>query len=760
VFVLLTMLTYIAEGIVCLYRSLVEEGWRTPQHNGVRIMGSIIAWGLLFSFHFVAPSWRYYCGSWVLGCLFEAILLGLMLPSFLPDGFYLILLALQISRVLWNILLVSVAYVANPSPISQFDSERQPLLANEDNNRGIDEIDPDDNAFQTREQQHPKTSHWIKYVKSFGIFLPHLWPKGVKSLVCLAVVIFDVIFNRFFSVLLPRQIGIIVDKMAARNFTRIWVDILVWGFLHWVRSPWGLPLCGIMAIDVVQRNSRRSLHNLAFSHVMNLSMDFHSNKKSGEIQKSIEQAASVCFVAKQLLVSALPMAVDLGVALWYVDSLFDVYALYILIGFGSFYLWLSFLSTNTASSLHRDCCGKERVKANACGDALRNWQEISYFNRIQYEIQRYATFVANTINFEQTAEDSKLFRQSIKNLVLICGRLSLAFLAVWKIYLGEASIGSFATFEVYWGIVTLPLSSVASTHFMISSAFVEAERLLQVLHIKPSVSDHPNASKLKVSVGKVEFQNVSFAYPNRGELLRGVSFQATSGQLVAIVGKTGAGKSTMINLLFRFWDVKGGCIKIDGQDVRYVTLESLRDVLGIVPQDPMLSNESVKENVRYAKLDATDEDIYSACKAAALHDWIQSLPDGYNTTIGERGGELSGGELQRLEIARVILKGAKIISLDEATNSLDSSTEEEIQRSFKALRPGRTMFVIAHRLSTIVDADVILYLEDGEIVERGTHEELVNAKGKYFELWKKQSVQVKPTQQSDAGSGQLHGCCI
>jgi len=268
---------------------------------------------------------------------------------------------------------------------------------------------------------------------------------------------------------------------------------------------------------------------------------------------------------------------------------------------------------------------------------------------------------------------------------------------------------------------------------------IDAERVLQLLTTEPAVKNSEKATELVIKSGEVQFDNVNFAYDARKSVLKDISFTAEPGKTIAIVGETGGGKSTMLKLLFRFYDVTSGSIRIDGQDLRSVTLSSLRDALGVVPQDPSMFNQTILENIRYARLDATDDEIHEACKAAAVHDKILSFPDGYKSKVGERGVKLSGGELQRIAIARVLVKNPRICLLDEATSAVDSSTEQQIQEAFKKLSAGRTMFVIAHRLSTISEADMILVIEKGEIVEHGTHDQLLLQGGKYLELWTKQT---------------------
>jgi ABC-type multidrug transport system fused ATPase/permease subunit len=268
---------------------------------------------------------------------------------------------------------------------------------------------------------------------------------------------------------------------------------------------------------------------------------------------------------------------------------------------------------------------------------------------------------------------------------------------------------------------------------------IDAERLLQLLNTKPSVADQEKAKKIVVQTGEVEFKDVDFHYDERKPIIKGVNLKAQGGQKIAFVGGTGGGKSTILKLLSRFYDVTGGSITIDGQDLRFVTQASLRDALGVVPQDPVLFNQTIRRNIRYARLDATDTEIEDACRAAAIHDDIVGFPDGYNSTVGERGVKLSGGQTQRIAIARVFLKDPKIVMLDEATSAIDSSTEALIQQAFRKLSQGRTTFVIAHRLSTVVDADQILVVRNGEIIESGTHAKLLEMGRKYRELWDKQT---------------------
>jgi ABC-type transport system involved in Fe-S cluster assembly fused permease/ATPase subunit len=331
------------------------------------------------------------------------------------------------------------------------------------------------------------------------------------------------------------------------------------------------------------------------------------------------------------------------------------------------------------------------------------------------------------------------YGQAIQGILVLIGYVLAATVVLQRIESGQNTIGTFVTFIRYWNNVTGPVKTITRSYQSITSMLVDAKRLLQLLSLKPAVVDPEPAQNLGIRSGKIIFKDVDFDYDDRKPLLRGVSFVAELGDTIAFVGETGSGKSTVLKLLFRFYDVKRGSITIDGQDLRSVTLCSLREALGIVPQMPALFNKSILENVRYGRLKATDQDVMDTCKAAAIHDKIMSFPDRYESMVGERGVRLSGGELQRLAIARVLLKNPKIIMLDEATSAVDTRTEASIQEATSKVCEDRTTLVVAHRLSTIVGADKILVMHDGTIIEQGTHDELLKEGGKYKELWAQQT---------------------
>lgn len=433
-----------------------------------------------------------------------------------------------------------------------------------------------------------------------------------------------------------------------------------------------------------------------------------------------------------------PMVLDLAIALVYVTFLFDASISLIMILVGAGYTCIGTKSTSWAMRRRRRFNQALRNESKVQNESIGNWQTVAHFNMADHECNQYAKAVD-----EHNVARSRYFMvhytgYAAQNFVLLLGQLSAALLAAYRVSRGTSPVGDFITLVTYWSTIEAPLISVSFSVRQLSQMLIDSERLLELLRTPPTVTDRSGARPLRLTQGRVEFDNVGFSYDVRKSSLENVSFVAEAGKTIALVGETGGGKSTMLKLLFRYYDVASGSIKIDGQDIRNVTLHSLRNVFGMVPQDPSLFNISIMDNVRYARPNATDEEVKEACRAAAIHDRIISFPDAYQSTVGERGVKLSGGELQRVAIARAILRDPRIVLLDEATSMVDAETEAVIQTAFKRLSAGRTTFVVAHRLSTIQHADLILVVQNGQIVERGTHEQLYALNGKYTRLWSKQ----------------------
>lgn len=367
-----------------------------------------------------------------------------------------------------------------------------------------------------------------------------------------------------------------------------------------------------------------------------------------------------------------------------------------------------------------------------------SYETVKYFNAEQYEFRRYRAAVQDY----QTAEYKVLISLNVlnvsQNLIFMVGLLVLCFIAAYQVTTGQRKVGRFMELLTYMAQLQSPLNYFGTFYRSIQSAMINSERMLELFKERPSVIDEADAEELPSCQGEIRFNDVRFAYDPRKPALDGLDFRCAPGTTTALVGESGGGKSTVFRLLFRFYNVNHGSIQIDGHDVKGITIDSLRRLIGVVPQDTVLFNETVMYNLKYANPSATDAEVYDACRAASIHEKILNFPDGYNARVGERGLKLSGGEKQRVAIARTILKDPRIILLDEATAALDSETEHHIQTALDKLSQGRTTLVIAHRLSSITMADQILVLHSGQVAERGTHQELLALNQRYASMWRKQ----------------------
>lgn len=746
------VLSYASEEMVCLYRFATQKGWWPSLHSIFHITGSWLIW-FAFNLHLLdvsEPSWDQYCRCWALNCLFETMLCILEAVSISrSEGsrYNVIVLTLQVLRVVCSISLGLLARF-QMNIRAQNDEESQPLLANESTEQTVYGTTPTDvtengndgSVIRERQRKRLEEQGWLVYIKGFHIFLPYLWPtKSTKGKLCSLVLIFDLLINRFLRIWTPRQFGVITDTLIARDFDRACYEIGLWVFCIWLKSPAG-PLGFIKqsALMEGQNFSYREVCRAAFQHVMGLSMDFHSNKDSSEIVKAVEQGNAINNLAELLLLDILPIIFDFLFAMYYIKSLFDGYMAFVTIIVGFSYVCISVKLTNWTQLRRKTYKDASRTESNIVNESLRNWQTIMYFNQIEREKHQYERAVEDSLDAKRAYKNRMNLGTTVETLIMFLGLLGASFLAVRKLSIVEASAGNFITLTTLWEAVMYPLEMIIWSYSIISSIGIDVGRLLELFSEKPSVSDRPDSHELEVYGSEVEFRNVEFSHsPGGKKILDRISFKAAPGEKIAITGRTGSGKSTMFNLLYRSHDVTGGSILIDGQDIRNVSLESLRKALGIVPQDPHFFNTSVLENVRYARSEATEKDIHDACKRAAIHSDIESLEDGYNTQVGEGGVKLSGGQRQLLAFARLGVKNPKIVILDEPTSALDSLTEAQVQEGFQFL--GQTTFVVAHRLPTIKDADLILFLKDGKIVERGKHQELLGKKGEYFKLWKEQN---------------------
>ena len=379
-------------------------------------------------------------------------------------------------------------------------------------------------------------------------------------------------------------------------------------------------------------------------------------------------------------------------------------------------------------------------------DSLLNFETVKYFGNESHEANRFDQSMAQYESAAVRSQTSLALLNIGQGVIIAFGMCSVMLLAAQGIIDGELTIGDFVLINTFMMQLYQPLGFLGFVYREIKQSLVDMDKMFELIEVHTEVADTPGAAPLQISAGDVAFEHVDFGYEANRQILHDVSFRVPAGHTVAIVGPSGAGKSTISRILFRFYDVQGGRVLIDGQDVRGVSQQSLRANVGIVPQDTVLFNDSIRYNIRYGRVDATDEEIEAAAKLAQIHDFVATLPDGYDTAVGERGLKLSGGEKQRVAIARTILKDPAILLFDEATSALDSQTEKEIQAALRLVSRDRTTLVIAHRLSTIVDADEIIVLEAGRIVERGRHEALLAANNTYAAMWQRQQEQAEALQ--------------
>ncbi|KAL8726705.1 MAG: hypothetical protein Q9166_006573 [cf. Caloplaca sp. 2 TL-2023] len=616
--------------------------------------------------------------------------------------------------------------VADPSRSDSSDTEDS------------DDDEPTPKAEKKRKQlmneRLRKDGNWFTYLRGFSIFVPLVWPsKRPRLYFNMAGSILCVLCVRALQVLKPRQLGIIVNILASGSGS-LYTGIGLYVFYIWMALGVGIIQACLWL--PVEQYSEMQISTAAYNHIMDLSSDFHDNKQSGELYRAISQGSSISSLLDIFCFQFGPMGLDLVVGYGYLYYLFGPYMALLAGATTIVYLYATIHLNSKLSKYRRKGTELSRKESQLMYDSVGSWTTVSYFNRSPYEKKRYEEAISLLLIAEQLYHILHNLFSHVGNSVVNIGLWGALCLAAYQVTHGMQSVGTFVTLLTYWSIFSAPLKYLAYTHKHILRNLVDAEQLLQIFQTKPKIVD--GSSKFVLKGGAVEFKDVSFSYDGTKQIINGISFSTQPGRKIALVGETGGGKSTLLKLLFRFYDAVEGSVLIDDQDVRDVTVESLRSCIGVVPQDPSMFNDTIMNNVRYSRLEATDEEVMEACKAAAVHDKILSFTDGYSSKVGEKGVKLSGGELQRLAIARALLKDPAIILLDEATSSVDTDTESRIQKALDELTKGRTTFTVAHRLSTVLNADVILVVKGGKIVEQGPPNELLAARGEYYGLWCKQ----------------------
>ena len=490
------------------------------------------------------------------------------------------------------------------------------------------------------------------------------------------------------------------------------------------------------------RVTERAMHRIGlavFKHIHSLDLDYHLNRRTGGLARDIERGTNgISFLMRFFIFNIAPTLFEIAMVATILLINYGAQYSFIVLLSVALYGAFSFRATRWRTRYIREANAADSESNTRAVDSLINYETVKYFNNEEFEAQRYDESLEQWEQARRKNRLSLLALNSGQAIIIALSQTLMLGLAALSVQDSNMTLGDFVLINQFMLQLFIPLSFLGFVYREIKASLASIERLFRVLDQQPAVMDQPEADVLKMATGTIEFRQVNFGYSDARRVLSELNFTIDGGETVALVGASGAGKSTVVKLLFRFYDPSSGTVYLDGQNIRDVTQNSLRSSVAIVPQDCVLFNDSLLENIRYGRPSATDEEVNAAVAAAYLDDFVARLPEGINTRVGERGLKLSGGERQRVAIARAVLKSAPILVFDEATSSLDSESERAVMGAFRALAGHHTAVVIAHRLSTIVDADRILVLEDGRLVEQGKHEALLAQGGRYTALWQAQ----------------------
>ena len=595
----------------------------------------------------------------------------------------------------------------------------------------------------------PKRTAW-QTIKSI---LPFLWPKQrpdmqarvAISVACLLlgrtanvygpIVLKDLIDGLESLVETTQSIGITVNPSSA--IAGLVSLALLYGLMIFL--PGALTELRSAVFTPVSEFAQRVIGLKTFSHIHDLSMRFHLDRRTGGLSRAIERGTRALQQITGLFAfNIAPTLFEIGLVSVYLAVTYPIKYVSVIIVAVVGYIVFTLLFTEWRTKFRREMVGQESRATSIGVDSLLNFETVKYFGNEKYEADRYNDALLKYMDAAVKSQDTLGILNAGQLIARVLCQVTILVLAVQDHAAGQLSTGEVVMINTFMLQLFIPLGFLGSSYRMIRQAMVDMEYMFQLLDLNPEVRDDTDAAPLKVNQGEIQFKDVSFTYERGRKVLSDINFSIDEGQTVAVVGPSGAGKSTLSRLLYRFYDTQEGGIFIDGQDITRVTQASLRNTIGIVPQDTVLFNDTIRYNIRYGNPLATDKEVENAAKIASIHDFITSLPQGYEARVGERGLKLSGGEKQRVAIARTVLKNPKILVLDEATSALDIKTEREIQAALEEVAKNRTTLVIAHRLSTIVNADEILVLSDGKIIERGSHLAMIKADGTYAEMWRRQ----------------------
>jgi ATP-binding cassette subfamily B protein len=576
--------------------------------------------------------------------------------------------------------------------------------------------------------------------KALGTLLPYLWEYKWRVVIALAFLVTAKLAN----VGVPLVMKEVVDGLDTRlQLVAVPVALLaIYGVLRFSTTLFQ-ELRDVVFVRVAQRAMRRVALGV-FRHLHSLSLRFHLDRQTGGMTRDIERGTNgISTLLSYLLFSILPVILEFALVAAVLLRRFDWRFAAITFGAVALYILFTVLITEWRMEIRRRANELDSRANTRAIDSLLNYETVKYFGNEEFEARRYDENLRKYEDAATRSESSLGLLNIGQSLIIAAAVTALMLLAAEGVVAGSFTLGDLVLVNGLLIQLYIPLNVLGMVYRNIKQSLLDMDRMFRLLSENREIEDSPGAVELPAGAATVAFRDVDFYYAKDRQILSGVSFSIEAGQRVAVVGHSGSGKSTLARLLYRFYDVSRGAIVVNGKDIREIRQASLRAAIGIVPQDTVLFNDTILYNIRYGRTDAADAEVIEAARAAHIHDFIESLPQKYETPVGERGLKLSGGEKQRVAIARALLKNPRILIFDEATSALDSRAEKAIQAELERIAVGRTTLVIAHRLSTVMDADQILVLNHGRIVERGTHSQLLEHKGEYARMWALQQEQAQ-----------------
>ena len=583
------------------------------------------------------------------------------------------------------------------------------------------------------------------YLKTFKLLFPFLWPNkrgDLRRRVSLALIC--LILAKVASVYTPLILGRSVDSLTELSSG---VNLLMLIPIALIISYGVVRIASLTfegmrdaLFSKVSQHAIREVSLTIFKHLHSLSLQFHLNRQTGALSKFIDRGTKgIDFLLRYVIFNVVPTFIEIILVSIILLNLYGYFYALITIITITIYVILTFIITQWRVQFRRDMNSADNSVSTKMIDSLLNFETVKYFNNENHEFNRLDVSLKKYELAANKSRHSLSLLNIVQIIVIMSGITIMLVMTAYGIRSNDISIGGFVVINAYMLQLYQPLNFLGSVYREIQQSLVDMENMFNLLDEKSKVKDSLKQLKIN-SKTEIKFSNISFGYDERRTVIKDISFEVPNGKKVAIVGPTGAGKSTISRLLFRFYDPTNGSIYINDENINSISQHSLRKIIGVVPQDTVLFNDTIHYNISYGDPKASEDDIINAAKNADIHNFVISLPDGYETIVGERGLKLSGGEKQRVAIARTFLKNPKILFFDEATSALDSTTEKEIQKNLENISKDKTTLIIAHRLSTAAYADNIIVLDKGSIIEQGSHNYLLDLKGKYFEMWEKQKA--------------------